>query len=212
MQKPVNAAPELAAIEVEESFSRSALLVRGALAAGALYGAMAVTPLIRKAFAQGSMGDIDILNFALTLEYLEAAFYKEAAGVKGLSSEVAGYVKTFGDEEQEHVDALTATIRDLGGMPVEAPGVDFGDAFSSADKFIALAITLEDTGVSAYNGAAPMIESKDLLATAGGIVQVEARHAAAIRYAAGEDPAPEAFDPTLTQDEVLAAVQPFVKS
>ena len=212
MQKPVNAAPELAAIEVEESFSRSALLVRGALAAGALYGATAVTPLIRKAFAQGSMGDIDILNFALTLEYLEAAFYEEAAGVKGLSSEVAGYVKTFGDEEQEHVDALTATIRDLGGMPVEAPGVDFGDAFSSADKFIALAITLEDTGVSAYNGAAPMIESKDLLATAGGIVQVEARHAAAIRYAAGEDPAPEAFDPTLTEDEVLAAVQPFVKS
>ena len=212
MHKPVNAAPELAAIEVEESFSRSALLVRGALAAGALYGATAVTPLIRKAFAQGSMGDIDILNFALTLEYLEAAFYEEAAGVKGLSSEVAGYVKTFGDEEQEHVDALTATIRDLGGMPVEAPGVDFGDAFSSADKFIALAITLEDTGVSAYNGAAPMIESKDLLATAGGIVQVEARHAAAIRYAAGEDPAPEAFDPTLTEDEVLAAVQPFVKS
>ena len=212
MQKPVNAAPELAAIEVEESFSRSALLVRGALAAGALYGATAVTPLIRKAFAQGSMGDIDILNFALTLEYLEAAFYEEAAGVKGLTSEVAGYVKTFGDEEQEHVDALTATIRDLGGMPVEAPGVDFGDAFSSADKFIALAITLEDTGVSAYNGAAPMIESKDLLATAGGIVQVEARHAAAIRYAAGEDPAPEAFDPTLTEDEVLAAVQPFVKS
>ena len=212
MQKPVNAAPELAAIEIEETFSRSALLVRGALAAGALYGATAVTPLIRKAFAQGSMGDIDILNFALTLEYLEAAFYEEAAGVKGLSSEVAGYVKTFGDEEQEHVDALTATIRDLGGMPVEAPGVDFGDAFSSADKFIALAITLEDTGVSAYNGAAPMIESKDLLATAGGIVQVEARHAAAIRYAAGEDPAPEAFDPTLTADEVLAAVQPFVKS
>ena len=212
MQKPVNAAPELAAIEVEETFSRSALLVRGALAAGALYGATAVTPLIRKAFAQGSMGDIDILNFALTLEYLEAAFYEEAAGVKGLSSEVAGYVKTFGDEEQEHVDALTATIRDLGGMPVEAPGVDFGDAFSSADKFIALAITLEDTGVSAYNGAAPMIESKDLLATAGGIVQVEARHAAAIRYAAGEDPAPEAFDSTLTEDEVLAAVQPFVKS
>jgi rubrerythrin len=212
MQKPVNAAPELAAIEVEETFSRSALLVRGALAAGALYGVTAVTPLIRKAFAQGSMGDIDILNFALTLEYLEAAFYEEAAGVKGLSSEVAGYVKTFGDEEQEHVDALTATIRDLGGMPVEAPGVDFGDAFSSADKFIALAITLEDTGVSAYNGAAPMIESKDLLATAGGIVQVEARHAAAIRYAAGENPAPEAFDPTLTEDEVLAAVQPFVKS
>jgi rubrerythrin len=212
MQKPVHRAPELAAVQVDERISRSALLVRGALAAGAVYGATAVTPLIRKALAQGSLGDIDILNFALTLEYLEAAFYEEAAGVKGLASEVAGYVKTFGDEEQEHVDALTATIQDLGGTPVEAPGVDFGDAFSSADKFIALAITLEDTGVSAYNGAAPMIQSKDLLATAGGIVQVEARHAAAIRYAAGQDPAPEAFDPTLTEDEVLRAVQPFIRS
>jgi rubrerythrin len=212
MQKPSHAAPELAAIEVEEDFNRSTLLVRGALAAGALYGATAVTPLIRKAFAQSSMGDIDILNFALTLEYLEAAFYEQGAAVKGLSGEVAEYVKTFGAEEQEHVDALSATITDLGAEPVEAPGVDFGDAFSSPDKFIELAITFEDTGVSAYNGAAPMIQSKDLLATAGGIVQVEARHAAAIRFAAGEDPAPEAFDPTLTEDEVLKAVQPFVKS
>jgi rubrerythrin len=212
MENQVHRAPELAAIQVDEPISRSALLVRGALAAGALYGATAVTPFIRKAFAQASMGDIDVLNFALTLEYLEAAFYKEAAGVKGLSSEVAGYVETFGDEEQEHVDALTATIRDLGGAPVEAPGVDFGDAFSSAGKFIDLAITFEDTGVSAYNGAAPMIQSKELLATAGGIVQVEARHAAAIRYAAGQDPAPEAFDPTLTEAEVLMAVQPFIKS
>jgi rubrerythrin len=205
------AAPELGAVEVE-NLNRSTLLVRGALAAGALYSATAVGPLVRKAFAQSSMGDLDILNFALTLEYLEAAFYEQAADVKGLSSEVAGYVKTFGAEEAEHVDALTATIKDLGGKPVAAPGVDFGDAFSSADKFTELAITFEDTGVSAYNGAAPMIESKDLLATAGGIVQVEARHAAAIRFAAGEDPSPEAFDPTLTTDEVLKAVEPFVKS
>ncbi len=211
MTENTHTAPELAAVEVE-NLNRSTFLIRGALAAGALYGAASVTPLVRKAFAQSSMGDIDILNFALTLEYLEAAFYKEAAGVKGLSSEVAGYVKTFGDEEQEHVDALTATINDLGGTPVKAPKVDFGDAFSSAEAFTMLAITFEDTGVSAYNGAAPMIESKDLLATAGGIVQVEARHAASIRYAAGEDPAPEAFDPTLTTDEVLKAVQPFIQS
>ncbi|MGH2963508.1 MAG: ferritin-like domain-containing protein [Solirubrobacterales bacterium] len=204
-------APELAAIEVE-NVNRGTFLMRGVIAAGALYGAASVTPLVRSAFAQGSMGDIDILNFALTLEYLEAAFYDGAANTPGLSKEVAGYVKTFGEEEQEHVDALTATIEDLGGKPVKAPKVDFGDAFDSADKLIPLAITFEDTGVSAYNGAAPMIESKDLLATAGGIVQVEARHAATIRFAAGEDPSPEAFDPTLTEDEVLKAVEPFVKS
>jgi len=206
-----NGAPELAKVEVE-NLNRSTFLMRGVLAAGALYGTAAISPMVRKAFAQGSSGDIDILNYALTLEYLEAAFYQGAGKTPGLSSEVAGYVKTFGDEEQEHVDALTTTIKDLGGTPVKAPKVDFGDAFASADKLIPLAITFEDTGVSAYNGAAPMIESKELLATAGGIVQVEARHAATIRQAAGEDPAPNAFDPTLTMDEVLRAVQPFVKS
>jgi len=210
MQNQVQASPELAAIEVE-SLNRSTFLIRGVLAAGAIYGAASMTPIIRKAFAQGaSKGDIEILNFALTLEYLEAAFYKEGANVKGLSEEVAGYVETFGGEEQEHVDALKATITDLGGKPVEAPAVDFGDAFSSQDAFIQTAITFEDLGVSAYNGAAPMIESKDLLATAGGIVQVEARHAATIRFAAGEDPTPQAFDPALTTDEVLKAVQPFL--
>ena len=211
MQPTQAGAPELAKIEVE-GLNRSALLMRGVLAAGALYGTAAVTPLVRRAFAQGSSGDIDILNYALTLEYLEAAFYEGAAKTPGLSKEVAGYVKTFGDEEQEHVDALMTTIKDMGGTPVDAPKADFGDAFSSADKLVPLAITFEDTGVSAYNGAAPMLQSKDLLATAGGIVQVEARHAATIRLAAGESPAPDAFDPTLTMDEVLKAVQPYVKS
>jgi len=212
MNQTNHRAPELAAVEVE-NIDRSAFLVRGALAAGAIYGAAAMTPFVRKVFAQGSMGDVDILNFALTLEYLEATFYQEAAKqVSGLSGEISGYVKTFGDQEQEHVDGLTAAIEDLGGTPAKAPKVDFGDAFSSQDAFLKLAITFEDTGVSAYNGAGPLLESKELLATAGAIVQVEARHAAAIRFAAGEDPTPEAFDPVLTQDEVLKAVKPFIVS
>jgi rubrerythrin len=212
MKRPItnSAAPDLAKVEVE-NVNRSAFLMRGALAVGAMYGTAMVSPFLRRAFASSSMGDIDVLNYALTLEYLEAAFYQGAAKTPGLSKEVAGYVKTFGEEEQEHVDGLKQAISDLGGKPVKAPGVDFGDAFSSADKLIPLAITFEDTGVSAYNGAAPMIGSKDLLATAGAIAQVEARHAATIRYAAGEDPAPDAFDPTLTMDEVVKAVDPFIE-
>ena len=209
--QPNQAAPELAKIEVE-NLNRSTFLMKGVLAAGALYGTAAISPMVRKAFASGSSGDIDILNYALTLEYLEAAFYEGAAKTPGMSSEVAGYVKTFGDEEQQHVDALMTTIKDLGGTPVKAPKVDFGDAFTSVDKLIPLAITFEDTGVGAYNGAAPMIQSKDLLATAGGIVQVEARHAATIRLAAGESPAPEAFDPSIPMKDVLKAVQPYVQS
>lgn len=212
MHTDINSAPELAVVEVE-NMSRGAFVLRGALAAGALYGAAAVSPFVRSAFAQGGAnGDIDILNFALTLEYLEAAFYKEGAQTKGLSGEVAALVKTFGDQEQEHVDGLTAAIKDLGGKPAKAPAVDFGDAFSSQDAFLQLAQTFEDTGVSAYNGAGPSLKSKELLGTAGAIVQIEARHAAAIRLQNGESPAPEAFDPSLTTDEVLKAVDPFVKS
>ncbi len=200
----------LEAVEIS-GITRSSFILRGAVAAGSVYGAGMVGPFVRQAFAQGDMGDIDILNFALTLEYLEAAFYQEGAKIDGLSPEAVKLVETFGDEEQEHVDALTKTITDLGGKPVKAPGVDFGD-LSTEDKFIKLAITFEDTGVSAYNGAAPEIKSKEVLAAAGSIVQIEARHAAAIRLLDKKDPAPDAFDETLNMKQVLKAVQPFVKS
>ena len=211
MTDNTKAAPELDHIEFE-AIDRSSFLAKGILAAGATYGAFAAGPLLRKAFAQGggSDGDIEILNFALTLEYLETAFYEEAGKQAKLSSDVAALAKTFGEQEAEHVAGLTQAIEDLGGKPVKAPEVDFGDAFSSEDAFLQTAITFEDLGVSAYNGAGPMISSKDLLATAGAIVQVEARHAAAVRNAAGEDAAPDAFDPTLTVDEVTKAVQPFL--
>ena len=211
MTENMKAAPELEQIEFE-ALDRSSFLMKGVLAAGATYGAFAAGPLLRKAFAQGggSEGDIEILNFALTLEYLETAFYEEAGKQAKLSGDVADLAKTFGEHEAEHVAGLTQAIQDLGGKPVEAPGVDFGDAFSSEDAFLETAITFEDLGVSAYNGAGPSISSKELLATAGAIVQVEGRHAAAVRNAAGEPAAPDAFDPALTVDEVTKAVQPFL--
>ena len=203
------AAPELAAIEVEP-LSRGALIARGALGAAALYGAIAAGPLVRRAFAQMGDGDVEILNFALTLEYLEAAFYERALDEVNLGSETKEFAQTILDDENEHVAALVKTIGDLGGDPVTAPKVEF--PFSNEAAFLKLAQTLEDTGVAAYDGAAPAIKSKELLATAGSIVQVEARHAARVRLARNQPPAPNAFDPTLTQQQVLKAVQPFVVS
>jgi rubrerythrin len=203
-------ASALDAIEIN-GITRSSFILRGAIAAGSVYGAGMVSPFVRQAFAQSGGGDIEILNFALTLEYLEAAFYQEGAKVKGISEEGVALVEEFGGHEQEHVDALTSTIKDLGGTPTKAPGVDFGD-LSSEKKFLELAVTFEDVGVSAYNGAAPEIKSKEVLAAAGSIVQIEARHAAAIRLLAGEDPAPESFDETLSMDEVLKAVKPYVRA
>ncbi len=212
-QHPMNqiANPALAEVQVDEDLSRSAFIAKGAIAVGAVYGMTMVGPFVRKALAQGEMGDIDILNFALTLEYLESAFYDQAKIQVDLDGDAGELVDLIAKDEAEHVDALAATISDLGGTPVKAPAVDFGDAFANQGSFLDLASTFEDTGVSAYNGAAPSIQSKELLATAGTIVQIEARHAAAIRLLNGEEPAPEAFDPTLDMQEVLDAVDPFVK-
>lgn len=203
------ASPALAEVQVED-MNRSAFIAKGALAVGAVYGMTMVGPFIRKAFAQGEMGDIDILNFALTLEYLESAFYEQAKAEGKYDAETTELVDLVAKDEAEHVSALKATISDLGGTPVEAPGVDFGQAFANQGSFLELAQTFEDTGVSAYNGAGPALKSKELLATAGSIVQIEARHAAAIRLLNGETPAPESFDPTLDMQQVLKAVDPFV--
>ena len=205
-------APELAAIDVQ-GIDRHSFVVRGAVAAGAVYGLGAVGPFVRQAIAQEGGGDVDILNFALTLEYLESTFYNQALRrVSGLSGDVKSLATEIRDNEVEHVAALSKTIKSLGGMPVKAPGVDFGNAFASQKSFLALAQTFEDTGVSAYNGAAPAIQSPEVLAAAGSIVQVEARHAAAIRSLNGEPITDGGFDKSLDMQAVLKAVKPFVKS
>ena len=206
------ATPELAAVEVG-GMSRSAFLLRGALATGALVGGGAVSPFVRRAMAQETGGDADILNFALTLEYLEATFYSRAiAKGRKMSGDTVRLAREIRDNEMAHVGALQETIKQLGAKPVKAPTVGFGDVFTSDGAFLKLAQTLEDTGVSAYNGAAPQIKSRDVLAAAGSIVQVEARHAALIRLMRQENPAPDAFDPSLGKEQVLMAVKPFVRS
>src|SRR4051794_7685534 len=193
-----------------KGMTRQAFLVKGALATGTVYGMGAVQPFVSQALAQE--GDEGILNFALTLEYLEAAFYTQAVKkVSGLSGEARKLATELRDNETAHVQALTTAIKGLNGKPVAAPGVDFGGAFSSEKSFLKLAQTFEDTGVSAYNGAAPALKSKKLLAAAGSIVQVEARHAAAIRSLNGQPVTDGGFDKTLAKADVLKAVKPFVK-
>jgi hypothetical protein len=199
--------PELADVEIEP-ISRSDLVMKGVLAAGAVYGLGMVGPFLRQAFAGSS--DVDILNYALTLEYLESAFYDEAKGRVKASGDLKALINLLADDESQHVAALTASIKQLKGTPVAAPKVSF--PYNDTAGFLKLAQTFEDTGVSAYNGAAPMISSKAVLGSAGSIVQVEARHAAAIRLQNQVEPAPDAFDPSLSMDQVTNAVQPFIKS
>ena len=203
--------PELAGVQIaddSEDLSRSEVILKGALAAGAVYGTLMVGPFVRRALAMSEGGDVGILNFALTLEYLESTFYKEAQTRAKASGELKSLIAMLAEDEQQHVEALTATIKQLGGKPVAEPKFDF--PYSDTAGFLKLAQTFEDTGVSAYNGAAPMITSKEVLGAAGSIVQIEARHAAAIRLQNKEEPAPEAFDPSLDEAQVLKAVEPFI--
>jgi len=204
-------APELANIEVQ-GLTRESFIMRGAIAAGSVYGLSTVGPFVGQALAQGD-GDVDILNFALTLEYLEAAFYTEALKqVSGLRAEVKELATTTRDDENEHVDAIAATVKKLGGKPAAKPGVDFGKAFASEKTFLTTAVVFEDLGVGAYNGAGPSIKSKEVLAAAGSIVQVEGRHAGAVRLLNGDKIAPSPFDKGIPMAEVLMKAKPFIKS
>jgi rubrerythrin len=190
-----------------DAMTRSAFVLRGALAAGAAYGSAAIGPFVREALAQGS-GDVEVLSFALTLEQLEVALYEKAAELP-LSSEVAALVREFGAQEAQHAASLRAAIGQLGGRPGASPA--FTLPMSDEKSFLALAQSVEDTGVYAYNGAALAIRSPELLGAAAAIAQVEARHAAALRLARGLAPAPRSFDKTLTERQVRDAVRPLLE-
>ena len=196
--------PELHAIEVE-GMTRSSFILRGALAAGAAYGAGAVAPFVSRAFAQDDSGDLEILTFALSLERLEETFYKQAAKAGGLRTDNKELANNFGEQETAHAEALQQSIQLLGGKP-GAP-IKANLKVSDDASFLKLAVALEETGVGAYNGAAKALSAPDLVRAAGTIVQVEARHAAALRMRSGQDPAPFAFDGALTVAEANTAVK-----
>jgi hypothetical protein len=202
--------PELAAVEVHGT-TRAGFILRGALAAGAAFGAGAVSPVVSRALAASGKGDIAILNFALTLEYLEADFYTQKAKSVGLSGEAKSLAALFGSQETEHVQALISAVKGAGGTPVKKPTFVF--PATDLASFLKLAYTLENVGVGAYNGAAPSIFNPALLKAAGSIVQVEARHAAAIGLLVHESVTPTgAFDATLTKAQVLAKAGPLIKT
>ncbi|ULQ52848.1 ferritin-like domain-containing protein [Flavihumibacter fluvii] len=148
--------------------------------------------VFKKAYAQPSMGPVlEILNYALTLEYLESEFYATAI-TKGTALIPAGpatnAIQTISNHEAAHVSFLKMAITASGGVPVSKPNFDFtakgtfGDVFTNYATFLAVAQTFEDTGVRAYKGrAAELVKGGDLLTAALNIHSVEARHAAHIR-------------------------------
>jgi hypothetical protein len=153
---------------------------------------------------KSAKNDVKILNYALTLEYLEAAFYADALKNGALTGGALDAAKIIGQHEADHVKALKAA---LGKAAVKEPTFDFQGTTADQTKFLATAQTLEDTGVAAYAGQVPNIFSAKVLVAATSIHSVEARHAAAVRTITGSDFAPAAFDKAKSMATVLKAVK-----
>ena len=162
-------------------------------------GVAATTIISTAALAGTTFGDdnnlpgkiVDVLNFALTLEYLEDEFYRTGMAASGLiPAETRDVFGQISKHESAHVNLLKSV---LGGKAVSKPGFDytaggmFGDVFSNYQTFLALSQAFEDTGVRAYKGQAGNLKSNaKILTTALQIHSVEARHAAEVRRLRGE--------------------------
>ena len=158
--------------------------------------------------SSANSGDIAIVNYALTLEYLETEFYKKVVKSGLFTGKVQDLLKTIGAQEQTHVDALKATVKTLGGTPAAKPVGKF--PVTSATQVAKLAATVENLGAAAYLGQAGNIQSPTVLAAALSIHTVEARHAAILNTLTGQSITPDgAFAKAMTMDQVLAAVAPF---
>jgi rubrerythrin len=168
-------------------------LLRGAILGGGALLAACATPA---SAASGTGHDVSILNFALTLEELQAAFYTEVERNKVLHGPLKRQADTVGSHERAHVRAFRAV---LGSRAIKRPHFDFGGATEGSSAFRRTAVAFEDLAVAAYKGQAPHIRSRAYLASALAIHSVEARHAAWIRRLAGKPPVAGPFDEPLSR-------------
>jgi hypothetical protein len=198
--------------------TRLSFLQKAGVAGGAVMGGGALlSAFAPSAFAAGGgrppasfgKGDFGILNYALTLEYLEAAFYNGATAANlPLSSQGAAFLKVVTRDENAHVEFLKTA---LGAKAVKEPKFDFKGTNTNAAMFMATAQVLENTGVHAYSGQALNITHPKYVKAALSILTIEARHASVIgllNEPAGEQIAPDGpFDTPLTAAAVLTAVK-----
>jgi hypothetical protein len=191
------------AIDRTAGDSRAAFLGKAAVASGGLIGGGALLGALASQAAAATKGDVAIVNFALTLEYLEADFYTEAVRMGALSGRTLRFAQVVGAHERAHVAALRKM---LGEAAVAKPGFNFRGTTENQARFEQTALALEETGVAAYKGQAGNIDSAAILKAALAIHSVEARHASWIRHIRGVSPAPVAFDKPKTKAQILAAV------
>lgn len=162
-------------------------------------------------YAQSNISDLDILNYALTLEHLESRAYQDVNNIGLLTGKAKEYFVEIGNHEAAHVVALTGTIAKLGGTPVRAQEKYNFPTFKTEAEVLTYFQTLEELGAAAYLGQAGNIQDKDLLTAAVSIHNVEGQHAAVLADLTGKAPSP-AFAEAKTMDQVLAVVKPLLSS
>lgn len=192
------------ATETETPASRERFLRLTAAGAGTVaLGAVLAAGAPRLGLSGTSQArDVEILNYALVLEELTAAFYARAVDGGALDGELAEFADVAAGHEREHVEVIRKA---LGSQAKPAPRFAFGNAVTSPDRFARTALALEELAVSAYNGQVANV-SKPVLQAAAGIVSVDARHAAWIRAIRGRPPASQATDVAKTRKQVLRQV------
>ncbi|MFN2628449.1 MAG: ferritin-like domain-containing protein [Gaiellaceae bacterium] len=221
--------------------TRGAFLRKAGLGGAALVGGSALLGAVAGPARAGDPGDnvsdVDVLNYALTLEYLEASFYTQALGGKGTTGVAASrakfgrgaissakQLKGFGGRIQKNAYAYLSAIRDhevqhveflragLGSAAVGPATFNFAPAFKSVSAFLATARLLENTGVMAYDGAIRYIDKGDYLQAGAQIATVEARHASYLNLINGGSPFPAAFDIGKKPSEIFTAAKGFIVS
>jgi hypothetical protein len=187
--------------DTRASFLRKAGVGAGAVVGGGAF--LGALPSIAGAGGRVAASDVAILNYALTLEYLEAAFYNDAVREGKFGGKVGTFAKIVAGHENAHVAFLKGA---LGNAAVKKPKFDFKGTTMNRAKFMATAQVLEDAGVAAYLGQVGNIKSKKILAAAGSILPIEARHAGWIRDLNDQPGAPNAFEAPKTKKQILSAV------
>ena len=211
-------AAEAVGLDRSDFLKKSALAGGGLVAGGAFFSILgpAEAAISRR---KSKRNDVKILNFALTLEFLEAEFYRLAVANRafGTNAQLQRFAEVVADHEAKHVSFLRGALKTAA---VRKPSFDFGAAVTDPAMFAATAQVLEDTGVSAYLGQAANILQGPILTAAGTILTVEARHAAWIRFintpadlttAVQDLPSPRTFDLPATERATLRKAGPFIK-